>query len=124
SGTGGVVAGADSKPDVVWQVATGKAVRPITGTDNSQMCTVMLSRDGQILLVAGTDPGGLTARIYSVTDGNLVTELKGHTGQIANAWLSPDGTTAVTSGRDETFRVWDARTGQARHVIKSEVGGG
>ena len=44
-------------------------------------------------------------------DGHALLDLKGHTGAVSSVAFSPDGTRIVTGSRDETAKVWDARTG-------------
>ena len=54
-------------------------------------------------------------------------ETKGHTSAVNEVLMSGDGTVVVTLAKDATCRVWDARTGACRHVLRGHedsVGGG
>lgn len=43
--------------------------------------------------------------------------LEGHEGEVLDARFSPDGKWIATAGADHTARIWDAHTGQIRHVL-------
>ncbi|MEI6428542.1 MAG: hypothetical protein WCO45_09175, partial [Pseudanabaena sp. ELA607] len=47
------------------------------------------------------------ARVWDV-QGNLIAELKGHTGGVSSANFSADGSKIVTASDDGTARVWKA----------------
>ena len=47
-----------------------------------------------------------TARVWRLADGELVRELKGHTGWVRSAVFSADGVHVVTASDDRTARVW------------------
>ena len=50
--------------------------------------------------------------MWDARTGTPLLELKGHTSDVMSVAFSPDGTRIVTSGRDQTAKVWDARTGR------------
>lgn len=52
----------------------------------------------------------------------LQRQLSGHSSAIQTAAFSPDGTSIVTASYEETARLWDARTGAARAVLKGHEG--
>jgi WD40 repeat protein len=82
-----------------------QAPNPVTG--------VGFDRAGASLITTASD--GLVRQIR-LTDG-AVTELRGHTGPVGGARLSPDGQLILSYGRDGTVRVWRAATGAAVRVI-------
>ena len=55
------------------------------------------------------------------TRGGLFT-LYGHTGAVRSVAFSPDGTRIVTGSRDQTAKVWDARTGTPLLELKGHTG--
>ncbi len=68
-------------------------------------------------------PGGRRARI----DGDAVVlsgggkgsvRLEGHRDDVLSVDFSPDGDWVVTASRDHDARVWDASTGELRHVLQ------
>jgi WD40 repeat protein/tRNA A-37 threonylcarbamoyl transferase component Bud32 len=73
-----------------------------------------------------TNGGDGIARICDARTGALVGELVGHEPHMAlkAARYSPDGTRVVTTGVDNTFRVWDAATGVAELLIDAVAGAG
>jgi WD40 repeat protein len=54
-------------------------------------------------------------------DPSLLT-LRGHTGGVAAAAFSPDGTRVVTGGDDHTAKVWDTRTGAKLLTLEGHAG--
>ena len=62
-----------------------------------------VSADGVHVVTASADK---TARVWRLADGELVRELKGHTGWVNSAAVSADGVHVVTASADATARVW------------------
>jgi WD40 repeat protein len=48
--------------------------------------------------------------------------LKGHKDQVDGIAYSPDGKLIVTGSKDDTLRIWDARTGELRRELKGHSG--
>src|SRR3954469_21747238 len=72
--------------------------------------SAQFSRDGRLLVVAGFKRW---ARAYSTRTWRPVTrDLRGHTGEVRSASVSPDGRTLATGSGDGTVRLFDLRTGQ------------
>jgi hypothetical protein len=60
-------------------------------------------------------------RVWDARSGELLHELRGHTGVCYGVSFSPDGTRLATAG-DKTARVWDARTGNPFLVLEENTG--
>jgi WD40 repeat protein len=89
----------------LWDAATGKLVRTLTGG----FLGGAFSADSGRLLT--TD--GKFARLFEVAGGRELIVLKGHQGNIYGAAFTRDGHKAVTVSADGTARIWDLRTGDA-----------
>src|SRR5262249_41138224 len=53
----------------------------------------------------------------------LLRPLTGHTGEVTSVAFSADGRHIVSGSRDQTVKVWDARTGQERLTLKGHTVG-
>jgi WD40 repeat protein len=73
------------------------------------------SPNGKFLMTANNDH---TARIYNVTNGNLLKEFKGHSDWVKSANFNTDGTLAITASYDKTARIWETETGRALQILK------
>jgi WD40 repeat protein len=114
-----VSAGFDSTVRV-WAVDTGKELRCFTGhqgfvefalftPDGRSVfsCEGGQIKNGQFIL--GENPSGISdhaIRFWDVETGKEWLRLKGHFGPILSMALAPDGRHFVTSGDDQTIKVW------------------
>jgi WD40 repeat protein len=57
-------------------------------------------------------PSEADAVIWSTITGSRIQTLRGHEGVVGSAIFSPDGRFAVTTGSDNSARVWDVATGK------------
>ncbi|KAH9515360.1 ubiquitin-protein transferase activating protein [Bulinus truncatus] len=72
---------------------------------NSQVCALLWSPEYKELISGhGYTQNQLT--IWKYPAMTKVTELTGHTARVLHMCLSPDGTTVVSAGADETLRLW------------------
>jgi WD40 repeat protein len=76
--------------------------------------SAVFSPDSGHVLTASRD---MTARIWDVRTGAVVTTFSGHRGYIWSAEFSPSGDRVVTASQDMTARVWDAATGAQIAVL-------
>lgn len=63
------------------------------------------------------------ARIWDVSNGQLLRELKGHTNAVMRAIFSPDGQYIVTCSLDNTAFVWDAVSGHILQRLHGHLAG-
>lgn len=77
-----------------------------------------ISADGKIAATASKE----VLRIWRVEDGMQLHELAGHTREITDLALSPDGATGVSVARDATLRAWDFIAGACTQSVS--VSGG
>lgn len=71
--------------------------------------TAALSPDGKNVVVASND-GRVT--LWTIDEGAVLVELKGHTRAMSMVVFSPDGRLVATASDDMTARVWNASTGE------------
>jgi WD40 repeat protein len=109
---------------VVWELATGREVRRLTGI-HAQVVALAFSADGRRLAAGGGGvesprvpawewSSGNTIRVWDVASGQEVSPRGGHEDAILSVAYSPDGKLLTTAGRDNTVRLWDAATGRER----------
>jgi WD40 repeat protein len=113
-----LLSGSYDKTVRLWNIATGNEIRAMLAHTET-LCSLAFSTDGSLAL-SGSQDG--TPRLWNVETGELVREFVGHTGWVRAAAFSPDGTRIVTGSadygpgygtdqRDNTLRLWDAKTG-------------
>jgi WD40 repeat protein len=98
---GNVTGGIDGKT-MVWDVASGRLLRTLTGHEWKITC-VAVSADSRIALTGSHDR---TARLWDLQTGECLRKLDGHTAALHSVALSADAHIAVTCSSDQTIRVW------------------
>ena len=91
---------------------------------------VTFSPDGQSVVSAGEQHflrgprnfGDPTIRIWDADTGKELAVLRGHTGQVKDLAVSPDGQTIVSASYDKTVRLWNAQTGVERLALRPGSG--
>eukprot|EP00922_Rhytidocystis_sp_ex-Travisia-forbesii_P013600 GHVS01020351.1.p1 GENE.GHVS01020351.1~~GHVS01020351.1.p1 ORF type:complete len:212 (+),score=23.13 GHVS01020351.1:131-766(+) len=87
---------------------------------------VRFSPSGELLITGGdektlrvwrlesesADPAGRTTGKNAM---QLLSELRGHTGDVKDCAITADSLTAATCASDNTFKLWDIKTGQLLH---------
>lgn len=100
-----------------WNTASGACVKHVD--TNSQVSGIQWSPSAMELVTShGFSQNQLTVWKYSSL--SRMAELKGHTHRVLQLALSPDGTTVVSGGADETLRFWKVfESNSARRAAKA-----
>jgi WD40 repeat protein len=107
--------GAHDHTVILWDPVTGQPHRTLPQAGG--VYAVAFSPGGQLLaasvnsLNAEREPVGKVV-VWSVTSGQQVRTLAGHTHVIWDVEFSPDGRRLVSASADQTARVWDVKTGR------------
>jgi WD40 repeat protein len=103
---------------LVWEVATGKILAALRGTQDDAVAGAAFSPNGKLAVTISVD--GVT-RVWKVTTGRVVAVLsEGGTGE--SATFGPDGKLVLTvSGA--TSRLWDPTRRKTRLVLGREPAG-
>ena len=76
----------------------GRFAATVTGTEYADRSTFTAVSD-------------TSTRLWDLTTGELLHELRGHTGFVSSVAFSRDGSRLITAGHDRTVRLWDCATG-------------
>jgi WD40 repeat protein len=94
----------------LWDAQTGAELAAFRGHPGA-VAAAAFSPDGRHVVTAGDT----TARVWSVAPlPDLTRVLTGHHGPIRALAFTPDGRGLLSAGGDETPRLWDLATGQAK----------
>ncbi len=80
------------------------------------------SPDGEKVIIISSDT---TGKIWDVSSGRLLSNLKGHKSLIFSSEFSPDGKKIATASIDGTAKIWDVLSGKLLLDLKEnnrEVG--
>jgi WD40 repeat protein len=99
-------------PVPVWDLHSAKAERVLRPRALIPSEVVGVAWSGNRVAVADRSAAG-AARIFDVSTGRVVAELRGHTDEVRSVAFSPDGRWLVTASKDGTARVWESATGRS-----------
>ncbi|MCY2964546.1 MAG: protein kinase [Planctomycetota bacterium] len=117
---GSRVAGALGSNVVVADAAAGKTL--LTYREPGDMVrNLALSPAGDLIAASGSGISNIpgTLQIRRVPGGELVHELRGHSGMFANAVFSADGSRLASCCFDRTIKIWDVGSGRLRRTLRS-----
>ena len=107
---------------VIWDIATGREIRRLTGHSDEPVPAVAFSPDGQ-LLASGTWVE-YEAKVWDVKSGEVILDLP-HDKAVYAAVFSPDGTILATgTGRyvgSGEVRLWDVTSGAEIRVLEGHT---
>jgi WD40 repeat protein len=111
-----VTTGRDDSTPQMWkvpEVADGPdaVVKPLWNLAGhlAAVTSAKFSPDGRFVLTGSND---MTARLWDVNTGKLVSVLRGHKGAVQKGAFSPNGEFMLTTGTDNRARVWGPSMGQ------------
>ncbi|KAF7281985.1 cell division cycle 20 protein fzy [Rhynchophorus ferrugineus] len=87
----------------VWNCNTGTC---INSTDTKSQVCALLWAENYKELVSGHGFANNEVNIWKYPAMTKVAELNGHTARVLHLAMSPDGTTILSAGADETLRLW------------------
>src|SRR5262249_33427696 len=87
-------------------------------TLNDEGVRVAISPDGSLLAIAGMKD---TIRLRSLATGELIREMKGHTGRISHLAFSRDGRRLASSSLDRTVRLWNVADGSCTGILRGHT---
>ena len=73
------------------------------GRHTKDLKSVCVTLDGKHLITGSDDN---TARLWSLEDGTMVREFKGHKGAVSSVCMTVDGKHLITGSWDKTARFW------------------
>jgi len=100
----------------VWDLASD-SVRWLDGHEAAVKAVAFAGPDRAVS--AGDD---FTIAVWDLTTGTRLRRMTGHSGQIKDLAVSPDGTQLASASWDGTARLWDLATGNPGVVLKGHDG--
>lgn len=103
------LAGGDTGPLCLWDVATGKQIREFKGHEG-WTCNAVFTPDGNQVLSGGVQDKSL--RLWEVASGRALGTFTGHSQEVTTVAIAPGGRLALSGSADRTLRLWDLATGR------------
>jgi WD40 repeat protein len=108
-----VASGSDDNTIKLWDVATGRQLRTLSG-HSSAVWSIAFSPRGGVLASGSNDT---TVRLWEVASGRKLQTLSGHSKLVKAVAFSPDGRLISSGSYDNTVKVWSAETGKELRTL-------
>lgn len=101
-----------------WNVSNGNLMNSVD--TKSQVCSLLFAKNHKELISAhGYANHQLTVWKYPTMSKQI--DLTGHTARVLQLAMSPDGTTVMSAGADETLRLWNCFANDPTTAKKEKV---
>ena len=100
---------------ILFDVATGKAVKTWKERHSDAVLSLDFSPDGKLLASGGSDK---IARVTDIASGKQVNLFEGHTHHVMGVSFRADGRVLATAGADNMVLVWDMIMGERKGKIE------
>ncbi len=99
----------------LWDVETGRQLRPAIEIPETRIHCVAFSPDGTRAL---TGDNRNLVRLWDLATGNLLRTFDRHKNEVMCVAFAPDGSKVLSGGIDQTLRVWDVASGKQLHCLE------
>lgn len=104
------VAVAQSDGVVIYDATNWTVQRTIASGPSRR---IAIAPNGEMIATAA----GNDAKLWQVSDGQLLNTLQGHSNQVEDVAFSPDSTVVATASMDRTTRLWRVSNGQLLYTL-------
>jgi WD40 repeat protein len=102
----------------IYDWKSGDLVKEFTVAGDT-LYDAVFSPDGKTIAAAGYDA---VIRLWDVSSGKQLGQLKGHNGAIYDLEYSPDGGVLISASADETVKVWNPKSMQRLDTLSQPEG--
>lgn len=110
----------------LWDAATGRELRQLTGVEKSWFSSVAFAPDGRLVAADSSLSHDTTAHLIYLWDaatGKLLHRLVGHDKLVQAVAFSPDGQLLLSASWDNTLALWGPVTGKEVRRLKGHTKG-
>jgi len=100
---------------ILWDVATGSAVRKLDRVHSDTVLGLDFSPDGRRLASGAADR---FVKITDVAEGKVVKQFEGHTGHILSVAWRRDGRALASGSADNSLKLWDVVAGVQTKTVQ------